>query len=63
MANIKIAQPEDLYNLVLHQTGEISNWIDVIRVPGGWIYQFNCPVDEGTDYGVFVPFENEFQKK
>ena len=60
MENVKIQTPQDLYDMQFHETRDISNWICVMRVPGGWIYQFNVPVDEGTDYAVFVPFNNEY---
>ena len=62
-ANKQIEEPKDLYKLMFHQTADISNWINVMRVPGGWIYLFSCPVSEGTDYGVFVPFDNEYQEQ
>lgn len=45
----------ELRDMVLHQTTDVNKWISILRVIGGWIYQFNCPPDEGIDYGVFVP--------
>jgi len=56
----KIEKPEDIYDMDFHESKDINNWQYVLRVPGGWIYQFNSPPDEGTDYGVFVPFNEEF---
>lgn len=43
----------NLYNLQLHQTGSYD-FVQVTRVPGGWIYK-------RADGLVFVPFNNEFQ--
>ena len=52
---------ETIYNLKLHETMAAgSNWATVMRVAGGWIYTFTCPPEEGSDFGVFVPFDNEF---
>ena len=48
---------EELLKMELHEMANINKWINVMRVFGGWIYSFNCPPDEGTDYGVFVPEE------
>lgn len=47
----------ELRNMQLHERLPIGKWISVFRVVGGWIYQFNCPPDEGNDFGVFVPEE------
>jgi len=59
----EIEKPNDLYKMKFHEILNITKWINVTRVPGGWIYSFNYPTDEGTDYGVFVPFDNEFQSQ
>lgn len=48
---------QELLNMELHKWRSIDNWTHILRVYGGWIYQFNCPPEEGTDYGVFVPEE------
>jgi hypothetical protein len=45
---------------VLAWDGE-HNFIEIRRVPGGWIYTFtdkSCPVMNS----VFVPYNNEFQE-
>lgn len=44
---------EDLFNMKLHEQVNLNSWTSISRVPCGWIYQFS--VNEGTDYGVFVP--------
>lgn len=49
-----------IYDLELHETLNPTSWVSIIKVPGGWIYQFLVPPQEGTDFGVFVPFNNEF---
>ena len=46
---------EELLKMELHSIKNITQWINVMRVFGGWIYSFNCSPEEGTDYGVFVP--------
>ena len=51
---------ETIYTLKLHEQLDLSKWITIQRVPGGWIYEFLVPPDEGSDFGVFVPFDNEF---
>lgn len=55
---------EDIYNLGLHESCNITPDLGVTRVPGGWIYRF---WDYENDYypntGIFVPFDNEFQNK
>jgi len=50
---------KSVYELKLHETTHLDTWSSVLRVPGGWIYQFTCPPDEGTDFGVFVPYVEE----
>lgn len=55
------------YELELHEKVEsISNSgqspIDILRVPGGWIYyMYNSK--SGTREGTFVPWNNEFQSR
>jgi hypothetical protein len=46
-----------LYNMKLHTVLHF-NGFTVVRVPGGWIYIYGYD----NDCGVFVPFNNEFQK-
>ena len=53
-------QAVKLYNLQLHEkTDAGGNW-RALRVPGGWIYT-NLHSDDSL--AVFVPFNNEFQKR
>ena len=48
---------QELLNMNLHDFLCINKWLQILRVYGGWIYQFSCPPEEGNDYGVFVPDE------
>ena len=53
---------KSIYDLELHEMLETNN-MGIMRVPGGWIYQTWNPVKQEYDpNGVFVPFNNEFQK-
>lgn len=45
-----------IYELGLNEWTMVEDRICVLRVPGGWLYEF----DERT---VFVPFNNEFQEE
>lgn len=45
---------KELYEMELHETKNINDFWQVLRVAGGWIYRF-------SDGDVFVPFNNEFQ--
>ncbi len=61
---------ESIYELALHEDMRISttySTIDVIRVPGGWIYSlftWNCSTDSMDLLStVFVPFNTEFKFK
>jgi len=56
----KEEKPNSIYDLKLHEEIWLDNFTVVMRVPGGWIYLFRCPPNEGNDLGVFVPFDNEF---
>ena len=47
----------DIYNLGLHVFKQLDESTQVMRVPGGWTYTFN-----NGQTGVFVPFDNGFQK-
>lgn len=55
MEHYESISEERLRNLELHQTFHIDKWTSVIRVVGGWIYEYTCPPEEGNDFGVFVP--------
>jgi len=54
---------ETLYGMALHEIFYIRAHISVMRVPGGWIYREYYEPSEGTDISVFVPYNNEFQRK
>lgn len=43
-----------IYEMKLHETEEVSEYLQIIRVAGGWIYNFK----KGSE--IFVPFDNEF---
>lgn len=43
-----------MHEMKLHETEEVSEYVQIIRVPGGWIYNFK----RGSE--VFVPLDNEF---
>ena len=51
----------EIYNMKLHEEISLTNWIDILRVPGGWIYQASQLRYDGDNMAVFVPFNNEFQ--
>lgn len=60
MENNKVT--DEIYNLNLHEHKEFScgpTKLNVIRVPGGWIYQY-IRLDAGSMWAVFVPFDNEY---
>ena len=43
-----------IYEMELHETEEVSEYLQIIRVAGGWIYNFK----RGSE--IFVPFDKEF---
>ena len=51
---------EKVYELKLHEEIEVTEMVDVRRVPGGWIYLFYSGDDNLSP--VFVPFNNEFME-
>ncbi len=55
-----MAENKNLHELDLHETIIISNdryQLNILRVPGGWIYS-----KVGKDHpGTFVPFDKEFR--
>ena len=53
---------KDIYKMDLHETIGLPFGY-VTRVPGGWIYGEYNPVGGVIECAVFVPFNNEFQKK
>ena len=55
----------NIYDLKLHERTQINNCIDIMRVPGGWLYETiaSGTQNEGRVWNVvFVPFDNEFQE-
>lgn len=60
---------KNIYNLKLHESIFIDDKssIEVMRVPGGWIYTFiqwyYSIDDEKNRHSVFVPFDNSFIKE
>ena len=56
---------EEIYKLKLGEYLNIDEFLDILRVPGGWVYAFREMVDNGkeTEYfyqKVFIPFNAEF---
>ena len=51
---------KDIYSLGLHERINIYAGFDVVRVPGGWVYN-TYDIDIKTGSSVFVPYENEFR--
>lgn len=55
---------EEIYKLKLGECFIVDEFLDILRVPGGWIYAFREIVDgKETEYfyqKVFVPFNAEF---
>lgn len=51
---------KDIYKMKLHQITPLSSQVQVIRVPGGWIYIIQT-IMTGEFSTCFVPFNNEFQ--
>jgi len=54
----------NIYTMKLHETVEVDTFTQILRVPGGWIY--NTFTENGGSYVVsstFVRFDNEFQDK
>ncbi len=45
-----------IWELELHE--EYRNGVEVLRVPGGWIYSF-----KGLETSTFVPYSEEFKGK
>lgn len=52
-----------IYDLDLHESLYLSNLnTAVVRVAGGWIYNYWCVETDKALGGVFVRYDNEFQK-
>lgn len=50
-----------IYDLELHEGLNLDSGINVMRVPGGWIYDGWDMEKDRSKTGLFVPFNNEFQ--
>jgi hypothetical protein len=55
----------DLYEMELHDKISLDTYDVILRVPGGWIYQFYTEREDGgwNPTSQFVPFDNEFQEE
>ena len=51
-------QPFDLYSMKLHDTAKLYGHINVVRVPGGWIYETTHELSSTT---TFVPIPNNLE--
>ena len=49
-------EQKSIYDLKLHESINLPHSMKVIRVAGGWIYNFYM-----TGQVIFVPYNNEFQ--
>ena len=58
-----ICRKRTLYNLELHETLVTHFGIVIMRVPSGWIYDCWNTETDNFKTGIFVPFDNRFQKK
>tara|TARA_R110001599_G_scaffold182834_1_gene375904 strand:- start:284 stop:487 length:204 start_codon:yes stop_codon:yes gene_type:complete len=56
------AEAKEFYNLNLHECITLPCDITVMRVPSGWLYDmWDSELDKPKN-GVFVPFDNNFQR-
>lgn len=60
---IEETQEKSVYDLKLHESTTAGPWLSIVRVPGGWIYEVLCVLDENVSFGVFVPYSDEFKIK
>ena len=56
MKNLDLLSDENIFEMKLHDYISINHVDKIIRVPGGWIYQF----DESN---TFIPYSDEFKQK
>lgn len=56
---------KDIYNMELHETLEIDNGVVILRVAGGWIYEYYEEQHSHKEIKemVFVPFNDEYNPK
>ena len=52
IGEIKYYPPKSVYDLELHEATVVDDYTHAVRVPGGWIYQFQKPTGI-----VFVPYQ------
>ena len=50
-----------IYDLDLHEIMGINDYVEVMRVPGGWLYMTFSNQNDVTNTCVFVSYNNEFQ--
>jgi len=51
---------KSIYDLKLHEQTILDCGICILRVPGGWLYDYwDCNTDT-PNQGIFVPYDNEF---
>ena len=51
---------KNMYDLKLNETMDMTynNYMEIIRVPGGWLYKYH--VYDHSDTMTFVPYDEEF---
>jgi hypothetical protein len=55
-------EEKSIYELELHEM-TVFKGVEIMRVPGGWIYSLNNNTYPQSTSKVFVPFDNEFASK
>lgn len=55
-------EQKDIYDLTIHESTTLSCGICILRVPGGWIYDMWDFSNDCAKQGLFVRFDNEFQR-
>lgn len=53
---------KDIYELDLHESTVLECGVCVMRVPSGWIYDMWDFKTDSPKSGVFVPFDNKFDR-
>ena len=56
-----INEEKSIYDLELHEKTHFNEW-KVLRVSGGWIYQYWDYQMQDYKLQTFIPFNNEFQQ-
>jgi len=57
---------KDIYKMELWQVENVNCFVNVMRVPGGWVCMFYETGSDGNEYlktTTFIPFNGEFQVK